>query len=84
VGAENDEHNRAQRLHPEPTSNPARSRAAGSLAVAFRPTYLMLPKPRGSSTMVARPPVAAEDVHRNGSVEAPSTNAPVDDRRSVP
>ena len=51
--------------------------------MAFRLTYLMLPKPHGSSTVTTRPPVAAEDVHRNGSIEEPSTNTPVDDRCSV-
>jgi hypothetical protein len=48
-GAENDEHNRAHRLHPERTSGPARSRAARSLVVAFRPTYLMPSKRRRSA-----------------------------------
>ena len=45
--------------------------------MAFQPTYLMLPKPHGSSTVITRPP-AADDVHRNGSVEHERA---VDDRR---
>jgi hypothetical protein len=39
----------------------------------------MAPEAHGSSTATTRPTVAAEDVHWNGSVEAPSTNAPIDD-----